>query len=432
MPPQPGYVRLGRRYLASSFIYATLIAILVLGYTVVLVVYPAVMNAYYASQALPAFQLDSPFLASYSGRAQLLGPDGGLLYEGDINQAVIEGEGLLYAKGKLRYSGSFKGGRYEGEGRLYSTSGSLIYEGAFFDNLYEGTGRLYERGNLHYAGDFVAGVFEGRGRLYASTALIYEGQFVGGLYNGEGIEYNPETGLRVFAGTFSDGERTADGTLYDDEGNPVVIAPGYIDPTTYLSRPYEEIVVEFTRAGRTYTEADVGTRRLVAEDATGLLLAFDLDDDGAPNVVCDVYLTGKSSYGSLVVGGQIEPGEHKVPQADAADQYALVLSNSLWGRDLTITDLALRDYSTDDLKVMAFYLPETAEDTDDAGDVEDPDSDATDANTDSEGNAGGLDLSGGAPTPDATTPDAADPAANPDSALGSGTTVFIKISREGA
>jgi hypothetical protein len=488
IPPQPGYVRLGRHYLAISFIYTTLITILALGYVAVLVVYPAAMAAYYANQAQPTFRLDSPYLASYSGRVRLLESNGELLYEGDINQTVIDGVGLLYAKGVLRYSGNFVAGAYGGEGKLYNADGSLIYEGMFLDNHYEGKGWLYEGGKLRYNGDFVAGIYEGQGRLYedgkllytgafvggvyegqgklyeddtllyagdfvagayegqgklyAGTSLLYEGQFVAGVFNGEGIEYNPETGYRVFAGAFLDGERTANGTLYDDEGREVVEVPGFINSATYLDRPYEEVMIEWIRAGRVYTEADIEKRRLVAEDATGLLLAFNLDDEGKPNIVSEIYLTGKSNYGSFVVGAQIGPGKHTEPEAGAVEQYSLVLSNSIWGRDLVLSDLVFRDCSVDKLKLRVFYLPVMVEVPKDA-------SGANGAGGGTGGTGGGTGSGGGGGTGSSgtgssgtgsggggsngapVTPDSTTPTLQPDPAAG-GTIVFIKISREGA
>jgi hypothetical protein len=438
LPPQKGYVRLWRRYVSKPFLYGLLLAGFAAGYAFVLAAYPALMNAYYERIAVPTFALDSPYLAQYTGRARLVLPSGELLYEGDIAQAIITGNGVLYQDGAVRYSGAFVEGIYNGAGMLYASSGALVYEGAFANNLYEGQGKLYEAGHLRYSGDFVAGVFEGMGRLYASASaapsaargpadgvLIYEGAFVGGLYSGMGTEYDPKTGLPLFKGVFLNGERTAEGTLYDENGEPVVTVPTYADPTTLLGADYKEVTVDLVKKSVAYQELAVGDRHLVAEEESGVILAFVLDEAGAPTVVGEVYLTGLSAVGDFVVGGQIGPGNGEAVKSSAAEEYVLALANKAWGREVTMSDLEMRRQAVKGLTADVFYLPVQPQ----AADADATDADATDAD------AADADAAGAASA--SAAPASAAPAASadskgevtPDPSPG-GTVVFLKIHKE--
>jgi hypothetical protein len=365
LPPQKGYVRLWHRYVSRSFLYGLLLAGLVAGYAFVLAAYPVFMNAYYVRVALPTFSLDSPYLAQYTGRARLILPSGALLYEGDIAQAVITGNGVLYRDGVMLYSGAFVEGSYNGAGKLYAPTGTLVYEGTFANNLYEGQGKLYEAGRLRYSGDFVGGVFEGAGRLYASAtaasnaagdALIYEGAFVGGQYNGMGTEYNPGTGLPLFKGVFRDGERTADGTLYDESGEVVVAVPAYVDPVTLLGASYGEVMSSLVKESMAYQELAVGNRHLVVEEESGVILAFVLDEAGVPATVGELYLTGLSAFGDFVVGGALGPGNGETIKAGAVEEYVLALADKTWGREATMKDLTMRRQAVKGLTAELFYL----------------------------------------------------------------------------
>lgn len=130
-----GYVRFGRRYISLAFLASAFTSLFALGVLYALTLHPAVMRFWYARQTLPVFSINSPYLADFTGKARLLSRDGSLLYEGEIDKAVINGKGRLYENGVLLYEGDFLENCYSGTGCLYIPDGSVLFQGEFLDGL---------------------------------------------------------------------------------------------------------------------------------------------------------------------------------------------------------------------------------------------------------------------------------------------------------
>ena len=213
----PGYFRVFSRYISKRFLFGLLAVLIAAGVLYLTLAHSRVMQYWYDKQELPAFTLDSPYLAGYSGRAQLLLSDGTLLYEGDINEAIIEGNGKLYKDNILIYEGAFLDGKYSGKGTLYSDAGTLLYSGRFAENLYHGAGLLYnDDGTVLYDGMFENGQRHGAGTLYGTNGeVVYDGMFENNLYHGAGTLHNTETSpAYTYSGTFSNGEKSGVGRLF--------------------------------------------------------------------------------------------------------------------------------------------------------------------------------------------------------------------------
>jgi len=82
-----------------------------------------------------------------------------ILYHGEIEDNFYNGNGDLYAHGKLLYTGHWRKGKYNGYGKEYS-EGNLVYSGNWKDGLYNGGGTLFVDGNA-IKGDWDKGHLQG-------------------------------------------------------------------------------------------------------------------------------------------------------------------------------------------------------------------------------------------------------------------------------
>lgn len=90
-----------------------------------------------------------------------------------------------------------------------------MYLGKLEDGVLQGHGIQYaEDGSLVYEGDFADGERSGDGSAYENGVLIYEGSFAGGVYDGTGTLYG--SGEVSYEGAFSAGEKSGLGTEYAD------------------------------------------------------------------------------------------------------------------------------------------------------------------------------------------------------------------------
>lgn len=158
-------------------------------------------------------------LQKFSGVANIRAADGKVVYTGDIQDGVCEGNGTLWNReGKLLYKGGFSQNQYSGKGISYYPDGTVKYEGEWAANLYEGEGRLYSpEGKLMYEGNFSNGKYEGKGKVYADNKLLYEGEFSSGLYHGQGTSYYDD-GVIHYKGEFYLGKPQGVGQLYSPSG----------------------------------------------------------------------------------------------------------------------------------------------------------------------------------------------------------------------
>lgn len=166
-----------------------------------------------------------------AGRKTLYWENGGIRYQGGIQDDKYEGSGTLYyADGTTEYQGEFAFGKKEGTGILYTEAGQVLYEGQFHNDRYEGEGRLYDKeyGSLVYEGGFKSGRYSGEGTLYQplSDFPLYVGGFRLGHYDGEGLEYD-ENGCMRYEGNFLLGVYHGDGAIYDPETGIVLFAGAF-------------------------------------------------------------------------------------------------------------------------------------------------------------------------------------------------------------
>ena len=169
-----GYFRRFSRFVSKYFLFVLLVILMIAGILYITLFHVGVVQFWREKQKLSVFMLDSPYLAEYNGRAQLLLSGGALLYEGDTREAVVEGQGELYRDNSLIYghiTGTFLENKYNGKGKLYSDVGRLLYNGEFAGNLYHGVGLLYNEDNtVLYDGMFAKDLYHGARTLYNGTA----------------------------------------------------------------------------------------------------------------------------------------------------------------------------------------------------------------------------------------------------------------------
>ncbi len=263
------YVKVGGLYLSKRFIAIGTVVFIIFVYIFVKFLFPWAEGNLWTAEII----INSEKYSTFSGRARVVDTSGMLIYEGDMVDGKITGEGKQYNYyGELVYEGSFEDSQYSGQGKLYN-SGVMIYEGAFSKNMYEGQGSLYnQQGQLIYSGNFSlgqrsgkgieynpntglkayygdfandlkegtglaydtdgktviyegsfsAGEYSGSGSLYENTVLKYQGDFAKNLFNGQGTLYNTSTKKILYQGEFVDGLYEGEGTLYDEITSKVV------------------------------------------------------------------------------------------------------------------------------------------------------------------------------------------------------------------
>jgi len=235
------YVRVGNYYIAKKLIVIILLVVLIF-YYFVFIKPPKFVNKLLNRKPAITVSASAPSL-NYTGEAKVFGENGQLLFEGELVEGQLQGDGKRYSpegvlieegtfekgqlvqgsqydeNGVLVYTGSFANGMYEGEGTLYYPSGAVRYQGSFKAGKFDGQGRLYtEDGRLVYEGGFSNDVYAGEGTQYAETGdILYQGQFLAGKYNGPGKLLYPGGNIR-FEGTFVNGQLAGMATEYFPAG----------------------------------------------------------------------------------------------------------------------------------------------------------------------------------------------------------------------
>ena len=89
-----------------------------------------------------------------------------IIYEGDIVENKLEGNGkYIYENGEY-YIGQWLNGNKHGKGIKYYKNGSIKYEGDFVNDVYEGIGKYIEEKGEYYIGPFLDGTKFGKGIEY--------------------------------------------------------------------------------------------------------------------------------------------------------------------------------------------------------------------------------------------------------------------------
>ena len=130
------------------------------------------------------------------------------LYVGIFSESKPDGHLNWYKKGKLHYTGEWKGGIFQGEGTLYKEDGSVkkgtwqggkliqtyckartadgFYEGYVLDGKPDGIGRMLYNDSSRYEGGWSNGKWRGEG-VYCTKTDTLSGYFEEGNLNGTGI-----------------------------------------------------------------------------------------------------------------------------------------------------------------------------------------------------------------------------------------------------
>ncbi len=205
--------------------------------------------------------------------------NGNMKYEGSFSNGSYCGKGTSYRDdGSKEYEGVFGNGLPNGYALEYNKNGDLIFKGTFFNGKYEGDDVEYRKSirghELHIRGRFekgaptdaevyIDGKLEFRGLLdesyshanaielsfkhgikYKDATKLFEGSFEKGLYL-SGTLYDITNGMKIYEGSFYDGQYSGTGKLYSTEkGNPLRFSGRFrngkkLDGTLYqYGKPY--------------------------------------------------------------------------------------------------------------------------------------------------------------------------------------------------
>ena len=153
----------------------------------------------------------------FHGQGLMVGVDGSS-YEGQFAAGAITGIGTMIYSDDEEYTGEFQYSRKHGKGILKSFG--TEYQGDFFADKYHGKGKFTdEQGNV-YAGEFQDGEFHGQGNYVGTDGRKYTGEFVEGMFTGEG-SYSDEQGTR-YEGGFNDWIYHGKGNLTDEKGDQYI------------------------------------------------------------------------------------------------------------------------------------------------------------------------------------------------------------------
>lgn len=211
----------------------------------------------------------------FHGHGVLTWPDGDR-YEGDFQQGLMTGQGRLEEPDGCVMEGSFVGGVLDGEGRYacgWATyegafkAGELVtgrvdyedgesYEGAFVDFLPHGEGMMTRPSGERFSGEFVEGALK-KGRYQHPDGLVYEGEFEWLLFQGKGELSRPD-GV-VIRGRFENGLAEGKGVrIRTGEKGPIEEKGFFVAGQYYPSKTAYEQQEKAQASGmeaRLYTEA---------------------------------------------------------------------------------------------------------------------------------------------------------------------------------
>lgn len=149
------------------------------------------------------------------GNGRMIWPNGDK-YEGNFHNGLFHGQGKYEWKQGGYYGGEYKLGEMHGAGTLYYANKSK-YIGEFVNSEFNGTGTYTTSGNSAYKGDFLDGKFTGQGVYSDDTGNKHSGAFVDWIYQGKGESIDSYQGRSV--GNFVDGELEGEGESFGKDGS---------------------------------------------------------------------------------------------------------------------------------------------------------------------------------------------------------------------
>lgn len=212
-----------------------------------------------------------------------------------------------------------------------------MYRGTLEEGTLQGKGEMYDdQGLLTYAGNFTDGVRSGDGSLYESGVLTYEGQFSGDLPNGQGTAY--ENGIKCYQGAFVDGVYEGEGTAFHPNGTRAYTG-------SFVAGLYEGEGTAYDQEGRTIYKGSFaaglyeGSGTVYLTDGGQIQAEFTA---GTTNGVIQWYRSGKLWYDGSAADltpdgfGTLYAENGKVVYAGEFDQGTL---DGAWLLSLTATQL---------------------------------------------------------------------------------------------
>ena len=135
-----------------------------------------------------------------------------VIYEGEIDRGVPNGEGTRYSNGR-ELKGNWKNGTMHGATKMFEMKDGvkvLKYDGEIMDAgevIPHGEGIYYINERARYEGSQHLGSFQGKGKYIEDNILRYEGQWKNNVPHGMGKKYwKKQDGSREYAeGNFIEG-----------------------------------------------------------------------------------------------------------------------------------------------------------------------------------------------------------------------------------
>lgn len=161
-------------------------------------------------------------------------PDGAI-YEGELLNGRLHGEGSLRWPGGSSYIGGFKNGLMQGEGTYTFADGS-VYVGGFVAGAQQGSGQLTDAYGNIYQGTYEQNEFI-EGTMTDAQGTVYEGRFLQYRLNGEGKLSFAEGS--DWQGQFVDGVLTGTARFRGSNGETYIgdVLNGQYHGTGELTRP---------------------------------------------------------------------------------------------------------------------------------------------------------------------------------------------------
>ncbi len=127
-----------------------------------------------------------------NGRCIMTAPQGRV--DGQCANDQLNGPGKAVFPDGDRYEGDFKDSAITGQGIWYHANGAR-QEGEWLDAKLNGKGRAIYASGDRYEGDYVEGKYEGQGIYYFADGNVYEGEWANDLPNGRGVLHGITHGL---------------------------------------------------------------------------------------------------------------------------------------------------------------------------------------------------------------------------------------------
>jgi translation initiation factor IF-1 len=136
----------------------------------------------------------------------------GDMENGNFRNGKLAGMGLIRRKSGEVLEGNFENGELSGEGKVTQPSG-MVTQGFFSGGDLEGKGRISYADGAYEMGTYHFNRLEGEGERKFKDSSYYKGSFQGARFSGPGrFTWNEKE--VYFEGSFADGKREGEGTLF--------------------------------------------------------------------------------------------------------------------------------------------------------------------------------------------------------------------------